>query len=362
MTRTDTHGDLLADYVFDLPESLIAQHPAERRDASRLMTLQPDGETGDKYFSDLPRELRQGDILVRNNAKVLPARLIGKRAGGGRTEILLVRQDFVDGEEAWLCLARPASHLKPGKEVSFGDGEMTARIMKKGAGGQAWVTFSAKGREFRALIEHLGMMPLPPYITRPGQVPSQEDRVRYQTSYASKEGAVAAPTAGLHFTPELDEQIRSLGVEIHEITLYVGPGTFRPIKVDNLVEHRMDAERYEIAPDLWRHLQEAKRQGRRLVAVGTTTSRALESAALAVSQDANEADCLDAWTELFIRPGFEFRMLDGMVTNFHLPGSSLIVMLSAFIGRERILSAYGRAVEKKYRFYSYGDAMLVWKP
>ncbi len=347
------HSDALADYVFDLPENLIAQYPAERRDASRLMTISGNGEIGEKHFSDLPGELRPGDILVRNNAKVLPARLIGKRAGGGKTEILLVRQDFVDGEEAWLCLARPASHLKSGKEVVFADGKMTARILKKGAGGQTWVAFSAKGSEFRALIDRFGMMPLPPYITRPGQVPTEEDRVRYQTSYAKKEGAVAAPTAGLHFTPELDRELAEKGVEIHEITLYVGPGTFRPIKVDDLAEHRMDAERYEIAPELWSHLLKAKQEGRRLIAVGTTSSRALESAALTGN--------LDDWTELFIRPGFEFRMLDGMVTNFHLPGSSLIVMLSAFIGRERILSAYRRAVEKQYRFYSYGDAMLVWK-
>lgn len=348
----------LSSYLFDLPPGLVAQRPAERRDASRLMLLGAGGEVEDHVFADLPDLLRSGDVLIRNNVRVLPARLLGKRPGGGRTELLLVRPDNRNGADAWLCLARPASHLREGKTVSFGDGELTATILGKEGGGAVWAEFSARGEAFRELIGKLGRIPLPPYIERPDRMPTSEDEIRYQTSYAKKEGAVAAPTAGLHFTPELDVKLAERGVEVLELTLNVGPGTFRPIKAENLDDHRMDSEYYEIEPGVWDALSRAGRDGRRRIAVGTTSARALESAALA---EAAGRDHLGGWTDLFIRPGFEFRTLDGLVTNFHLPGSSLLVMISALAGRERVLAAYGRAVESGYRFYSYGDAMLIWR-
>lgn len=348
---------LLSSYQFHLPQERIAQRPAERRDASRLMALAADGGIVETVFSELPNLLEPGDLLVRNNAKVLPARLIGRRAGGGVTEMLLVRPGEYAGEEAWYCLARPASHLKAGKSVVFGDGELTAAVLAKEAGGAVWAAFSEKGERFRAALERVGRLPLPPYIERPDRTPTREDVERYQTAYAKKEGAVAAPTAGLHFTPELDERLRERGVDIAEITLHVGPGTFRPIKADNLDDHVMDAERYEIPTECWRAIREARDAKRRVVAVGTTTARSLEAAALS---ELDGETVLDGWTSLFIRPGHRFRLVDGLVTNFHLPGSSLLVLISALAGRERILASYERAVAGGYRFYSYGDAMLIW--
>ena len=350
--RTMLQDDALASYHFHLPPGLIAQHPAERRDASRLMVLHDDGKEEDRGFGDLPSLLAPGDILVRNNARVLPARLLGKRPGGGAVELLLVRPTG-DDAAAWLCLARPASHLREGMALSFGEGALTGTVGTKGAGGEVAVRFSLDGQAFRDALQAHGLLPLPPYIKRLDGKPTSEDVERYQTSYAKKEGAVAAPTAGLHFTPMIDRQLAERGVEILELTLYVGPGTFRPIKTDNLSGHRMDAERYEIPAHTWETLAAARREGRRITAVGTTTVRTLESAALN-----GEAE---GWTSLFIRPGHRFAMIDGLVTNFHLPGSSLLVMLAALIGRERILAAYERAVRKGYRFYSYGDAMLVWR-
>lgn len=349
--------DLLSSYQFTLSPECIAQRPAERRDASRLMVLHRDGNDEETVFSRLPGLLEPGDLLVRNNARVLPARLIGRRSGGGVSELLLVRRDVLDGGEAWLCLARPASHLKEGKTVVFGAGELTARIAAKEGGGAVWAVFSATGAAFRELLERLGRLPLPPYIARPDRQPTAEDVERYQTAYAKKDGAVAAPTAGLHFTPELDAALAGRGVEIAELTLRVGPGTFRPIKAENLGEHRMDAEHYEIEPDAWKRLAAAKTDGRRIIAVGTTSVRALETAAL--SAEAGDP-VLAGWTSLFIRPGFRFRLIDGLVTNFHLPGSSLLVMISALAGRQRILAAYGKALREGFRFYSYGDAMLIW--
>ncbi len=351
---------LLSSYYFHLPPELIAQTPAVRRDSSRLMVLDAGGGVSHEIFSSLPRLLRKGDLLVRNNARVIPARLLGKRAGGGVSELLLVRPAVSGDRETWLCLARPASHLKPGKQISFGDGKLVATILEKLAAGETLVEFSAKGEAFRDAVAELGMMPLPPYIERPGKIPTREDVVRYQTTYAKKDGAVAAPTAGLHFTPEIDSALTAAGVDIREVTLLVGPGTFRPIKADKLEDHAMDAERYSVEPEVWDAVLAAKNEGRRVVAVGTTTVRTLESIAAAAPD--GESAALQGWTRLFIKPGHKFRVIDGLVTNFHLPGSSLLVLISALAGRERIMAAYAEAVRERYRFYSYGDAMLIWRP
>ncbi|MDR1611236.1 MAG: tRNA preQ1(34) S-adenosylmethionine ribosyltransferase-isomerase QueA [Planctomycetota bacterium] len=351
---------LLRSYLFDLPPELIAQRPAARRDASRLMLVGTGGELRDLEFGALPGLLAPGDLLVRNNAKVLPARLLGRRPGGGKTELLLVRRTGGGENETWLCLARPASHLKAGTAIGFAGGALAATVVDRRGKGEATVAFSESGERFKILLREIGLIPLPPYIERPGRIPTPEDVERYQTVYArnDKDGAVAAPTAGLHFTPGIDRRLAERGVEIAELTLYVGPGTFRPIKAEKLDDHRMDAERFEIPGDAWRRIREAKRAGRRVVAVGTTTARALESAGGA---PADENGDRAGWTGLFIRPGHDFRVVDGLLTNFHLPGSSLLVMLSAFAGRERMLAAYRRAAANGYRFYSYGDAMLAWR-
>lgn len=350
----DPLDDQLSSYTFDLPPELIAQQPAPERDGSRLMRLGPDGGVDEMRFSDLPGELSPGDLLVRNNVRVLPARLLGKRPGGGAAELLLVRKNDDPEDEQWLCLARPANRFKDGRTFTFGpDGELTAIPRGRGDEGMIWVEFSRKGRDFLAALDVCGQVPLPPYIERPDKRPAARDAERYQTTYAKNPGAVAAPTAGLHFTPGLDRRLAECGVEIAEVTLNVGPGTFRPIKEENLANHRMHSEWYDVPPATWEAVKAAKARGGRVVAVGTTSARTLESAA-AFGQ-------LSGWTELFIRPGYDFAVVDGMVTNFHLPGSSLIVMISALAGRERVLECYARAVREKWRFYSYGDAMLVWR-
>lgn len=347
---------LLSSYLFDLPPELVAQTPAPRRDASRLMQLAADGGVSEHVFADLPGLLRQGDILVRNNVRVLPARLLGKRAGGGAAELLLVRKDDdpQSGRERWLCMARPANRFKPGREFSFGEGDLTAIADERGDDGMVWVAFSRQGADFLAALERHGQVPLPPYIQRPDKRPSPEDAGRYQTIYARNPGAVAAPTAGLHFTPEVDAALGANGVAVAEVTLNVGPGTFRPIKEENLDNHRMHSEWFDIPEATREAMAQARARGGRVVAVGTTTVRALESSAAADGEPRG-------WTELFIRPGYRFRAIDGMVTNFHLPASSLLVMISALAGRERIMAAYRSAVEGGWRFYSYGDAMLVWR-
>lgn len=351
--------DLLASYRFDLPQELIAQHPAPRRDGSRLMELGPCGAIADKTFAELPEALASGDFLVRNNVRVLPARLLGLRRGGGAAEVLLVRRDDGDDGEAWLCLARPANRFLPGREFSFAGGALIGVATGRGDQGMVRMTFSLKGDAFLKALDTVGQIPLPPYIERPDKRPTSEDAQRYQTMYAKRPGAVAAPTAGLHFTPEIDQRLAERGVEVGELTLNVGPGTFRPIQAERLNEHHMDAEWYDIPPDVWEKAAAVRRRGGRVVAVGTTSARALESAALA--EEAGKA-ALSGWTELFIHPGHRFRVLDGLITNFHLPGSSLLVLISALAGRERILDAYARAVRERYRFYSFGDAMLIWRP
>lgn len=348
-----TLDSLLSSYMFDLPPGLIAQHPASERDASRLMHIAPDGSVEERRFSDLPGLLRCGDVLVRNDVRVFPARLLGKRGGGGQAELLLVRSNGDPDDEQWLCLVRPANRFKEGRTFSFGrDAELTASPRGRGEDGMIWVEFSVKGRNFLELLERIGQIPLPPYIDRPDKRPERGDALRYQTIYANHPGAVAAPTAGLHFTPAVDQALRGRGVEIVHLTLNVGPGTFRPIKSENLDGHHMHSEWYGIDPESWRRIISAREAGGRVVAVGTTSARALESAA--------SLGVLSGWTELFIRPGYRFRVVDGMVTNFHLPGSSLLVMIAALAGRERVLRCYARAIREGWRFYSYGDAMLVW--
>ncbi len=345
----------LSSYMFDLPGGLIAQHPAAQRDASRLMLLGADGAIEDRVFADLPDLLSPGDLLVRNNVRVLPARLLGKRAGGGAAELLLVRRDERDNAEAWLCLARPANRFKQGREFYFGPNrELIATALDRDDQGMVWMRFYLQGDAFIAALDQFGQVPLPPYIERPDKQPTSEDTERYQTVYAKHPGAVAAPTAGLHFTPDVDARLRERGIGVAELTLNVGPGTFRPIKTEQLDQHRMDAEWYIIPDETWQQIADVRAHGGRIVAVGTTSVRALESSARLKN--------LSGWTELFIRPGFEFQVIDGLVTNFHLPGSSLLVLISALAGRDRIMHAYTRAVETQYRFYSYGDAMLIWRP
>ncbi len=355
--------DSLGRYDYDLPPGRIAQRPAERRDASRLLALIGEAAPAHHVFADLPNLLQSGDLLVRNDTRVIPARLMGKRSGGGKTELLLVHPAARDPKLAadaspgpcWLCLARPSSHLKPGRAVTFGDGELTAVIEKRLGGGHVLARFEVESEA--ALMDAVrarGQVPLPPYIGRAEGGPDADDAVRYQTTFAREAGAVAAPTAGLHFTPELDEALRVRGIECVHLTLHVGPGTFRPIIAANLDGHAMDAEYYEIPPATAEAINRAKEEKRRVVAVGTTSTRALEASAQNARVVAGSG-----WTDLFIRPGHGFRIIDGLITNFHLPRSSLLVLVSALAGRERILEAYRVAVEEGYRFYSYGDAMLI---
>lgn len=346
--------NLLSSYMFDLPPELVAQHPAPERDASRLMHLSTDGGVEEKRFSDLPDLLREGDLVVRNDVKVLPARLLGKRQGGGQAELLLVRSNNGRDPEQWLCLARPANRFKPGRTFHFGPGgELAATAVRHDAEGMVWVEFSLKGDDFLAALERVGQVPLPPYIERPDKRPETEDMQRYQTIYANRPGAVAAPTAGLHFTPVVDARLKEKGIGIVHLTLNVGPGTFRPIKTENLDDHRMHSEWYSISPENWERISRTRAAGGRIVAVGTTSTRTLEAAAASGE--------LSGWTELFIRPGHEFKCVDAMVTNFHLPGSSLLVMIAALVGRERVLESYRKAIRERWRFYSYGDAMLAWR-
>lgn len=353
-----TEDDLLASYRFELPPEAVAQRPAAKRDASRLLLLDRDGGRRHCRFVDLPSLLSPGDLLVRNDALVIPARLLGRRSGGGATEFLLVREEESQPGEVWHCLARPASHLRPGSRVVFGDGEMEAVVLEKLGGGRLLARFSEEGGAFRAKLDSLGQIPLPPYIRRPGREATPEDRERYQTTYARTPGAVAAPTAGLHFTSAIEAELAARGVEIAHLTLKVGPGTFRPIKADDLADHRMDEEYYRIPPETAAAVRRAREGGGRVIAVGSTSVRALESSAI---ENNGVVAPGEAWTSLFIRPGFPFRAVDGMVTNFHLPESSLLVMVAAMAGRATVLDAYREAVGSGYRFYSYGDAMLVWR-
>lgn len=346
-------SDNVADYDFDLPESCIAQEPSPERAASRLMFLNGAEPPRHHVFSDLPLLLQPGDVLVRNVTRVIPARLIGRRAGGGKSELLLVR--CVE-EDTWLCMARPAAPLKPGKEVTFGDGAFVATVLRNEGGGYVTARFSTTdGTDFWSMLQQHGRMPLPPYIARDGQEPTEADAVRYQTVYAREAGAVAAPTAGLHFTEAVFHALAQRGVEVADLVLHVGPGTFRPIQTERISEHVMDTEHYDIPEETARLVMQARAEGRRVIAVGTTTTRALESA---VTDDGGLRAGHGA-TSIFIHPPYAYRVIDGLITNFHLPRSTLLMLVSALIGRERLFAAYQDAISQGYRFYSYGDAMLL---
>ena len=335
------------DFSFDLPEELIAQTPLQRRDASRLLHLDKNtGALEHAHFYDLPRFLRKGDCLVLNDSRVLPARLIGTRPSGGGVELVLLR-DLGDGK--WECLSRPGRKTKPGTELSFGDGELTATVLEVAEGGNRIVQFHYEGI-FLEVLERLGKMPLPPYIRE-----ELQDSERYQTVYSRELGSAAAPTAGLHFTKELLAQIEDMGVNIAYVTLHVGLGTFRPVKEEEIEDHPMHAE-FCIVPERTAELvTKTRREGGRIVSVGTTSCRTLESFA---KEDGTLEPC-SGWTNIFIYPGYRFKCVDALVTNFHLPESTLIMLVSALAGREHVLNAYRVAVEERYRFFSFGDAMFI---
>ncbi len=351
------------DFDFPLPAELIAQAPLERRDASRLLhARRPSGAVAHRRFDELPRLLRAGDLLVVNDARVIPARLLGRKKGtGGKAELLLVRpaagaataealEARAEGT-AWLCLGQAAKALKPGAALEF-DAGLTAEVEAALGGGEYQVRFTSSLKTLEAALERAGRLPLPPYIER---APTAVDGERYQTVYARAKGSVAAPTAGLHFTPELLAALAAAGVARAFVTLDVGPGTFLPVREGDVRAHRMHPERYAVPEATARLVREAKRAGRRVVAVGTTVVRTLEAAA-------DEAEVVRAGagdTRLFITPGFEFRVVDALVTNFHLPRSTLLMLVSAFLGREATLRAYAEAVRERYRFFSYGDAMFI---
>lgn len=336
-----------SDFDFYLPEELIAQTPLEKRDGSRLLILDKEsGAMDHRHFYDLPEYLRAGDCLVLNNSRVLPARLIGTRPGGGAVELVLLR-DL--GEGRWECLSRPGRKTKPGTELSFGSGELKATVEAVAEGGNRIVKFDYQGI-FLEVLERLGKMPLPPYIKEELQDPE-----RYQTVYSRELGSAAAPTAGLHFTNELLEKIQAMGVKVCYVTLHVGLGTFRPVKEDEIENHEMHSEFCIIPEDTARTVTETKQNGGRIVAVGTTSCRTLESFA----KDDGTLEACSGWTDIFIYPGYSFKCIDALVTNFHLPESTLIMLVSALAGREHILNAYKTAVEEKYRFFSFGDAMFI---
>ena len=335
-----------SDFYFDLPEELIAQTPLARRDASRLLLL--DKETGEiehRRFYELPGFLREGDCLVLNDSRVLPARLLGCRSSGGGVELVLLR-DL--GEGRWECLSRPGRKTKPGTELSFGEGELTATVLEVAEGGNRIVQFHYDGI-FLEILERLGRMPLPPYIKA-----ELQDAERYQTVYSREPGSAAAPTAGLHFTDELLETIAAKGVKLCYVTLHVGLGTFRPVKEDEIEDHAMHSEFCMIPEETARIVSDTKRGGGR-VAVGTTSCRTLESFA----REDGTLPAASGWTDIFIYPGYRFKCVDALVTNFHLPESTLIMLVSALAGRERVLNAYQTAVEERYRFFSFGDAMFI---
>lgn len=336
-----------SDFNYDLPQELIAQTPLDRRDGSRLMTLdKTTGEIGHHHFYDLPQFLRPGDCLVLNNSRVLPARLIGHRPTGGAVEILLL----VDkGGDVWECLVRPGKKLREGARVTFGDGQLQAEVQEVLPDGNRLVHFEYKGI-FLEVLEELGRMPLPPYIKA-----ELKDQERYQTVYSKVVGSAAAPTAGLHFTPELLERIENMGVKLCYVTLHVGLGTFRPVKEDEITEHEMHSEYCVIPRETADIINETKKNGGRVICVGTTSCRTLESWA---AEDGTMT-ATGGWTNIFIYPGYRFKVMDALVTNFHLPESTLIMLVSALAGREHVLNAYNEAVREKYRFFSFGDAMFI---
>lgn len=337
----------VSDFYYDLPEELIAQTPIEKRDESRLMVLNRANQTIEhKTFKDIIDYLKPGDCLVRNNTKVIPARLYGKKATGAKIEFLLLNR--IEGD-IWECIVRPGHKLKPGTEVEFGDGILKAKVLDVMEGGTRKVEFKYEGI-FNEILDKIGLMPLPPYIHE-----SLKDNDRYQTVYAKYEGSAAAPTAGLHFTPELFEKIKAKGIDVANVTLHVGIGTFRPVKVENVEEHHMHSEHFYIKQEDADKINNAKKNGKRVIAVGTTSCRVLET----IADENGMVKPTEGDTQIFIYPGYKYKCLDGLVTNFHLPESTLIMLVSALAGRDYIMKAYNEAVKEKYRFFSFGDAMLI---
>ncbi len=333
---------------YSLPQELIAQDPLEDRSASRLMVLDKvTGEATHRHFRDVLEYLRPGDCLVLNNTRVIPARLYGiKPDTGAKVEVLLLKRKEND---IWETLVKPGKKMRPGATVSFGDGLLVAEVLSVAEDGNRMIQFHYEGI-FEEILDQLGQMPLPPYITH-----ELKDKNRYQTVYAKYDGSAAAPTAGLHFTEELLDKVRAMGVEIAEVTLHVGLGTFRPVKVENVQEHHMHSEYYMISEEAAEKINRTKAAGGRIISVGTTSTRTLESAA---DEDGHIRPA-SGWTDIFIYPGYTFKVIDGLITNFHLPESTLIMLVSALAGREHVLAAYEEAVRERYRFFSFGDAMLI---
>ena len=335
------------DFYYDLPEELIAQTPLEKRDTSRLLKLdRVTGEVKHGHFYDIINYLNPGDCLVMNDSRVLPARLLGHRPTGGAVEVLLLR-DL--GDKKWECLCKPGRKMQVGNEVIFGNGELTATVVEVQETGNRVVEFHYEGI-FLEVLERLGKMPLPPYIKE-----ELQDQERYQTVYSREVGSAAAPTAGLHWTPELLDKVREKGVKTAFVTLHVGLGTFRPVKAEDILDHHMHAELCMINQETADILNQTKAEGGRIICVGTTSCRTLESL---VNEDGS-FEAKSKWTEIFIYPGYTFKAMDGLITNFHLPESTLVMLVSAFAGREHVLAAYEEAVRERYRFFSFGDAMCI---
>lgn len=336
------------DFDYDLPEELIAQDPLEDRSSSRLMVLdKKTGEVSHHVFKEIVKYLRPGDCLVLNNTKVIPARLFGVKEGTmAKIEILLLKRRQND---VWETLVKPGKKAKPGTKIIFGDGLLTGEVIDVVDDGNRLIQFSYEGI-FEEILDKLGQMPLPPYITH-----QLKDKNRYQTVYAKYDGSAAAPTAGLHFTKELLQQVKDKGVDIAEVTLHVGLGTFRPVKVDNVLDHHMHSEFYMVSQEAADKINNAKKNGGRIISVGTTSTRTLEAA----SDENGMLKEYSGWTDIFIYPGYSFKVIDCLITNFHLPQSTLVMLVSALAGREHVLNAYKEAVEERYRFFSFGDAMFI---
>ena len=347
-TEIDPENMLRSDFYYDLPEELIAQTPVEPRNASRLMCV--DRQSGDithDHFYNLCKHLKKGDLLVMNDSRVLPARLYGEKEGTGSfIEFLLLEQK---GDKLWEILVRPGKKAKPGTRFSFGNGRLKAEILETVEGGNRIAKFECEGNFFTAL-EDIGQMPLPPYITK-----KLEDKERYQTVYSHELGSAAAPTAGLHFTNEMLDDLRARGINTAFVTLHVGLGTFRPVKEDEVLKHKMHSEHYHLPKETAELIKKTKAEGGRVIAVGTTSCRTLES----VGTFFDDMDEHEGYTDIFIYPGYKFKVIDGLITNFHLPESTLIMLVSAFMGYDNTMNAYKTAVEDKYRFFSFGDAMLI---
>lgn len=336
------------DFSFELPQELIAQDPLKDRSSSRLLVLDKEtGEVSHHVFRDIIDYLNPGDCLVINDTKVIPARLIGSKVGtDAKIEILLLKRKL---DQVWETLVKPGKKAKPGAKISFGEGLLVGEVIDIVEEGNRLVKFSYEGI-FEEILDQLGQMPLPPYITH-----QLEDKNRYQTVYAKNSGSAAAPTAGLHFTPELLEQIKEKGVDVASVTLHVGLGTFRPVKAENILDHHMHSEFYRIEEEEAAKINRAKEKGGRIICVGTTSCRTVESAA----DENGRVKAGSGWTDIFIYPGYRFKILDCLITNFHLPESTLLMLVSALAGREHILAAYEEAVKEKYRFFSFGDAMFI---